>query len=100
MTETVNIENIPLGSSGAEYTITVPASADWFTLQLRGAVDLRISSVAGGTAHTYFTLKSGTRYDYVRPRRPPSQTSRNSLTLYVRPSASSQILELLYGAVV
>lgn len=100
MTETVTTDIVPLASSSAEYTVSIPAAADWFTLQLRGAADLRIAAEPGETGKSrYFTMKSGTRYDYVRPRRPASQTERNALTLYVRPSANSQILELLYGVV-
>lgn len=98
MIETVTVEIVPLASSSVEYAVSIPAAADWFTMQLRGAADLRVASESGETGRSrYFTLKSGTRYDYVRPRRPASQTERNSLTLYVRPSSNTQILELLYG---
>lgn len=61
------IYNHTLTSASTEYKVTLGQGIKAFSVQLRGAYDLRLAFTAGGTATSYMTIKADGQAVYYSP---------------------------------
>lgn len=83
--------NLTLTSADTQYSHTISASTNRWTVQCRSAADVRMSEVAGVVATpsgAYSTIKSGGAFT---DQRPPNA----SLVLYFASASAGVILEIV-----
>lgn len=61
------IYNYTLTSGATEYRISLGQGVKSFSIQLRGAYDLRLAFASGGTASNYWTIKTDSVATYYSP---------------------------------
>jgi len=82
----VTLKTLTLAAT--EYSVSLGQGVKAFSVQCRTASDVRIAFAAGGTATSYFTIKSGTTYY--------SPTLQSSPTIYLRTADAGAIIEVEY----
>lgn len=82
--------NPVLALANTEYMVTIPQTARFLMIKIRGNALSRVSFVAGGTSSNYFTIEYGCFYSWQNIK------LNNNLNIYIQTNKPNQIAEILY----
>ena len=82
------VYSVTMTLAATEYSQALPAGCRKFTVQCRGAYDVKLCFTASGSGTTYITVKKGCSYW-------EDQIDATSKTLYFQCATAAQVLEIV-----